>query len=52
MRQMKYLNTGPGGRKCACCFAPPGSKARRKEFRAAKVRERRDAWKLETQTET
>lgn len=39
----KHLHVGPGGLKCVCCMPPPGSKARKAEFRKAKRREHREA---------
>jgi hypothetical protein len=32
----RFLCTGPGGRKCNCCFPAPGSKSRKAEYRSAK----------------
>lgn len=37
----KYLHVGPGGTKCPCCFPLKRSKARKGEFKKAKLRERR-----------
>lgn len=39
----KHLHVGPGGTTCSCCFPPPGSKARKAEFRSAKRRDEREA---------
>lgn len=39
---MKMIPCGPGGRRCACCFPPPG-KARRKLFKAARRHAKKDA---------
>lgn len=36
---------GPGGRNCSCCYPPPG-KARKKDKRTAKRKERQ-AWRKE-----
>lgn len=44
---LKFLNVGPGGRRCICCFPAPGSKDRRAMFKAAKRRDKRLAFKLE-----
>lgn len=34
----RHLSVGPGGRKCNCCFPPPGSPCRKAKFRTAKRR--------------
>ena len=47
MKIKKYLCVGPGGMKCVCCFPAPGSKDRKYHFRAAKRKEKRDAFKVE-----
>jgi hypothetical protein len=39
----KHLHVGRGGFNCVCCFPPPGSRARKAEFRRAKRREAREA---------
>lgn len=44
-KTMKYLDVGPGGIDCICCFPKPGSKEREHRFRKAKKRERREAMK-------
>lgn len=48
MKRTRYLTVGPGGMRCACCFPAPGTKARKAEFRKAKRREARQAFKAET----
>lgn len=35
----KHLHVGRGGVNCPCCFPNKGSKARRKAFKRAKVKE-------------
>jgi hypothetical protein len=37
----KTIPCGPGGSGCACCYSAPG-KARKREKRAAKRREKRE----------
>lgn len=44
-RYMKFLRVGVGGWSCPCC-APPRGK-RRELFRAARLREEREAFKVE-----
>ena len=44
----KTLHVGPGGTACTCCFPAPGSKERRLEFRAAKRREKLEAFRIES----
>lgn len=46
----KHLMIGPGGMRCSCCFPPRGSKARKGEYRRAKLRERREAMRIEEQS--
>jgi hypothetical protein len=46
MNYKKFLNCGPGGPKCACCFPSPGSKARKSEYRKAKKKEKKQELKL------
>jgi hypothetical protein len=48
----KHLKIGPGGRRCVCCFPAPGSKARKLEFRRAKRKEKREAFRLEKLTKS
>lgn len=43
----KYLTIGPGGRGCSCCFPAPGSKGRKLEYRRAKKRMKKEAFKVE-----
>ena len=43
----KFLCVSVGGRYCVCCFDPPGSKARRLEYRRAKRAAKREAMKVE-----
>ena len=45
MNYKKHLDVGPGGLGRPCCFDAPGSDSRKKKFRAAKKKERRDAMK-------
>ncbi len=47
MKHSRNLCIGPGGRKCNCCFPPPGSKARKLEYRRAKRLDKRQAFKAE-----
>lgn len=47
MRYSRSLCIGPGGIKCICCFPAPGSKDRKYQFRAAKKKDKRDAFKAE-----
>lgn len=46
-RYMRFVLCGPGGRKCTCCFPAPGK--RRREFKRARLRELKEARKLEEQ---
>lgn len=41
------LPIGPGGAQCSCCFPPPGSDARRKEFKRARRKAAKLAFELE-----
>ncbi len=43
----KFLCIGPGGRNCNCCFPAPGSKDRKLQYRMAKRKENREAFKIE-----
>lgn len=43
----KHLVIGPGGRGCNCCFPAPGSKDRKAQYRSAKRKDRRLAFKCE-----
>lgn len=43
----KHLKIGPGGKRCICCFPAPGSKERYLEFRRAKRKEAKEAFKCE-----
>lgn len=47
MKHTRYLTMGPGGRRCICCFPAPGSKERKLEYRRAKKKDKREAFKLE-----
>lgn len=47
MKHSRNLCIGPGGRKCICCFPPPGSKARKKEYKRAKKLDKKQAFKAE-----
>ncbi|AGS80954.1 hypothetical protein [Caulobacter phage Cr30] len=47
MNHKKFLCIGPGGMNCTCCFPAPGSKERKYQFRIAKRKERREAFKME-----
>lgn len=47
MRHSRNLCTGPGGRKCICCFPAPNSKERKLIYRAAKKRDKQQAFKAE-----
>jgi hypothetical protein len=43
----KYACVGPGGVHCPCCFPAPGSNERKLEFRRAKRREMKEAFRVE-----
>jgi len=43
----KHLDIGPEGMKCPCCFPKPGSKDRKTLFKQAKVKEKREAFRIE-----
>lgn len=47
MKHLRHLRIGPGGRKCVCCFPAPGSKDRKLAYRAAKRKDKREAFKAE-----
>ncbi len=47
MKLQKFLCTGPGGRRCPCCFPAPGSRARKLLYRRAKRLLKKDAQILE-----
>lgn len=42
-RYKKYARIGPGGRKCSCCYPPPGP-SRRLYEREFKKQDRRESW--------
>jgi hypothetical protein len=48
----KYCKVGPGGMNCSCCFPSPGSKDRKYHFRAAKRKEKIEAFKIENDNYT
>lgn len=51
MNPKKYLCVGPGGMGCTCCFPAPGSKDRKHQFRIAKRKEHREAFKFQQMNE-
>ncbi len=46
MKHSRNLCIGPGGRKCNCCF-PAKGKVRKSEYRRAKKRDQKQAFKAE-----
>ena len=49
-RTMRFLQVGPGGRKCSCCFQPPGP-SRKAQVRRAKRLEAKLALRVELETQ-
>lgn len=43
----RFLSIGPGGRRCVFCFPAPATKARKAEYRRAKRRSKREAFRVE-----
>lgn len=43
----RFLHIGRGGRGCSCCFPAPGSKDRKTQYRSAKRKAKREAFRIE-----